>query len=158
MFLIEQKTDLLITIILQYHNNNIYFFSFKFFLFFFVSCFNFMSSIIKMILLADTIGVKPINGIGNLLIHILKLFNIFHHIVNNIRPVYIPKGQKNDLFIGTKEIQQMNSFGYFGNDFFYLKLYNLMKLSYDGYKVSEILFKFICFYHFVYSIFIFKIM
>ncbi|KAJ6637731.1 Huntingtin [Pseudolycoriella hygida] len=74
--------------------------------------------------------------INDLLLHVLKLLNIFYHVFNNIRPVYIPKGQKNDIFISTKEFQLFENFGYFGNDYFYRKLYKLMRQSYDSYKIT----------------------
>lgn len=73
--------------------------------------------------------------INTLLLHVLKLLNIFHHVFNDTRPVYIPKGQKNDIFISTKEFQLFESFGYFGNDYFYRKIYQLLRQSYDSYKV-----------------------
>lgn len=73
--------------------------------------------------------------ISTLLLHVLKLMNIFYHVFNNIRPLYIPKGQKNDIFISTKEFQLFESFGYFGNDYFYRRIYKLLRQSFDSYKV-----------------------
>lgn len=69
--------------------------------------------------------------------------NIYHTILINGKPVFYPKGQKNDFFIGPKEFQLYNHLGYFGNDYFYLKLYNLIKISYDNYKVSIFIFYFL---------------
>lgn len=71
-----------------------------------------------------------------LLSHIVKMLNVFHHVFTNQRPLFIPKGQKTDIFIGSKELNTLNSFGYFGNDYFYLKIYKLLKVSFDAYKVS----------------------
>lgn len=71
-----------------------------------------------------------------LLSHIVKMLNVFHHVFTSQRPLFIPKGQKSDLFIGSKELNVLNSFGYFGNDYFYLRLYKSLKVSYDTYKVS----------------------
>lgn len=75
--------------------------------------------------------------VNNLLNHIMKILNIFHHVIMNIRPVFIPQGQKNDniFFTGSKEFLTFNTFGYFGNDYFYLKIYNLIRISYNSYKV-----------------------
>lgn len=53
----------------------------------------------------------------------------------NQPPIFIPKGQKADIFINAKEAHQLNSFGYFGNDYFYLKIYKIVKASYENYKV-----------------------
>lgn len=75
--------------------------------------------------------------IQSLLYHILKILSIFHHVFTNQRPIFIPKGQKADLFINAKEAHQLNSFGYFGNDYFYLKMYKFVKVSYDNYKVGR---------------------
>lgn len=80
----------------------------------------------------------------DLLKHILKLLNIFHHVFTNTKPVYFPRGQKNDIFIGSKEFQIYNHFGYFGNDYFYLKIYDVVKVSYNNYKVSEIIYFLSC--------------
>lgn len=74
--------------------------------------------------------------INTLLLHVLKLLNIFHHVFTDIRPIYIPKGQKNDIFISTKEFQLFESFGYFGNDFFYRRIYKFLRQSYDSYKIT----------------------
>ncbi|KAG4067967.1 hypothetical protein HA402_010653 [Bradysia odoriphaga] len=74
--------------------------------------------------------------INTLLLHVLKLLNIFYHVFNNTQPLYIPKGQKNDIFISTKEFQLFESFGYFGNDYFYRKIYKLLKQSFDSYKIT----------------------
>lgn len=74
--------------------------------------------------------------VDDLLLHIMKLLNIFHSLLTNSKPIFYPKDQKNDFFIGPKEFQMYNHLGYFGNDYFYLKLYNLIKVSYDNYKVS----------------------
>lgn len=71
-----------------------------------------------------------------LLSHIVKMLNVFHHVYTNQKPLFVPKGQKSDLFIGSKELQLLNSMGYFGNDYFYLNLYRTLRVSFDAYKVS----------------------
>lgn len=72
----------------------------------------------------------------SLIDHNLKLANIFQHILSGQKPLFIPKGQKNDIFMNAKELQALNSRGYFGNDYFYLKIYKMIKLMYDNFKVS----------------------
>lgn len=71
-----------------------------------------------------------------LLIHIMKIFNIYQHILTNKRPLFIPKGQKSDIFANSKEIQMLNSFGYFGNDYFYLKIHKALRSIYENYKIT----------------------
>lgn len=66
----------------------------------------------------------------------MKLLSIFYNVLNNKRPVFIPKGQKPDLFVNSRELQLMNSYGYFGNDYFYLKIYKIVRIIYENYKVS----------------------
>lgn len=71
-----------------------------------------------------------------LLGHVMKLLSIYHNVLNNKRPVFIPKGQKTDLFANSKEQQLLNSYGYFGNDYFYLKIYKTLRIIYENYKVK----------------------
>lgn len=71
--------------------------------------------------------------------HIMKLLSIYHNVLNNKRPVFIPKGHKTDLFVNSKELQMLNSHGYFGNDYFYLKIYKILRIIYENYKVCKTL-------------------
>lgn len=68
--------------------------------------------------------------------HNLKLANIYYHILSGQKPLFIPKGQKHDIFINARELQALNSRGYFGNDYFYLKIYKMIKLMHENFKVS----------------------
>lgn len=68
--------------------------------------------------------------------HVLKILNIFEHLFVNTKPLIIPKGHKADIFLGAKEVASMNNIGFFGNENFYLKLYEILKSSYQNYKVS----------------------
>ncbi|XP_053685344.1 huntingtin isoform X2 [Sabethes cyaneus] len=68
--------------------------------------------------------------------HLLKLMNIYQHLLTNQRPVIISRAQKGDLFMNAKELQLINCFGYFGNDHFYLKLYNVLRNSFESYKIT----------------------
>lgn len=74
---------------------------------------------------------------SSLMGHVMKLLSIFHNVLNNKRPVFIPKGQKSDLFANSKEQQLLNSLGYFGNDYFYLKIYKIIRIIYENYKVND---------------------
>lgn len=74
----------------------------------------------------------------SLLVHVMKLLSIYHNVLNNKRPIFIPKGQKADLFVNSKEVQLLNSYGYFGNDYFYLKIYKILRIIYENYKVISI--------------------
>lgn len=80
---------------------------------------------------------------SSLLGHVMKLLSIFHNVLNNKRPVFIPKGQKADLFANSREQHLLNSHGYFGNDYFYLKIYKILRIIYENYKVMAQLIKFI---------------
>lgn len=75
-------------------------------------------------------------NIRKLLSHVMKLLNIYHYILTNKRPIFIPKGQKADIFVNAKEIQMINSHGYFGNDYFYLKIYKTLRIIYESYKIT----------------------
>lgn len=67
----------------------------------------------------------------------MKILNIFDHLFTNIKPLEIQKGQKGDLFSGSKEQQSLNKIGYFGNNNFYMKLYKCLKSAFDSYKVRK---------------------
>lgn len=72
--------------------------------------------------------------------HVMKLLSIYHNVLINKRPVFIPKGQKPDLFVNSRELQLINSYGYFGNDYFYLKIYKILRIIHENYKVISSLF------------------
>lgn len=74
--------------------------------------------------------------IQQLIRHVMKLLSIYCNVLNNKRPVFIPKGQKTDLFVNSRELQLINSYGYFGNDYFYLKIYKIVRIIYENYKVN----------------------
>lgn len=68
--------------------------------------------------------------------HIFKLLNIYHHIFLDKRPAFIPERHKTDIFANSKEIQLIQSRGYFGNDYFYLKLFKTIRIIYESFKVT----------------------
>ena len=71
-----------------------------------------------------------------LLVHLLKIINIYGHLVSNTKPLIIPKkGQKNDIFISSKEMSLINYLGFFSNDNFYMKLFLMLKNSHANYQV-----------------------
>lgn len=71
--------------------------------------------------------------------HVMKLLSIYHNVLINKRPVFIPKGQKADLFVNSRELQLINSYGYFGNDYFYLKIYKILRIIHENYKVISLI-------------------
>lgn len=71
-----------------------------------------------------------------LLTHIMRLLNIFQHVLTNKRPVFIAKGQKTDIFVNSREMLMVNSYGYFGNDYFYLKIYKILRSFFESYKTT----------------------
>lgn len=97
-------------------------------------CFSYSHSYIIGKAVAD---FKTNKYVKNLLNHITKMLNIFHHVYTNQKPLFVPKGQKTDLFVGSKELQLLNSWSYFGNDYFYLNLYRALRVSFDAYKVNK---------------------
>lgn len=68
--------------------------------------------------------------------HNMKILSIYHTVLQGRRPVFIPKGHKNDIFTNSKEVLLLNSRGYFGNDYFYLKIYKTVKVLSESYKIN----------------------
>uniref|UniRef100_A0A182M0T8 Huntingtin n=1 Tax=Anopheles culicifacies TaxID=139723 RepID=A0A182M0T8_9DIPT len=75
-------------------------------------------------------------ALNKFIIHLLKLLNIYHHVYTNATPLVINRAQKADIFMNTKELQQINCFGYFGNDHAYMKLYQQVHCSIESYRIS----------------------
>lgn len=71
-----------------------------------------------------------------LLIHLLKLINVYHHIFTATKVITLPKGQKSDIFLSGKDTMKLNNLGYFGNDFVYVKLYRMLKMAFDSRKIT----------------------
>lgn len=70
--------------------------------------------------------------------HIMKIMNIYWHILTEKRPVFVSKSRKSDIFANSKEIQLINSHSYFGNDYFYLKIYKMLRIIYENFKVISV--------------------
>ncbi|XP_055853501.1 uncharacterized protein LOC129917148 isoform X2 [Episyrphus balteatus] len=74
--------------------------------------------------------------IDNILTHTMKIINIYYHLFTNQKPLLFAKVQRNDLFSNAKELAIVNSVGYFGSDYVYIKLYNILKAANDSYKMT----------------------
>ncbi|KFB36381.1 AGAP003681-PA-like protein [Anopheles sinensis] len=74
--------------------------------------------------------------INKFIIHLLKLLNIYHHLFANITPIVINRVQKTDIFMNTKELQQINCFGFFGSDHACMKLYHQVRSSLESYRMT----------------------
>uniref|UniRef100_A0A6B2E671 Huntingtin n=1 Tax=Phlebotomus kandelakii TaxID=1109342 RepID=A0A6B2E671_9DIPT len=71
-----------------------------------------------------------------LLIHLLKVINVYHHIFTGTKVITLPKGQKSDIFLSGKDTMKLNNLGYFGNDFVYIKLYRMLKMAFDSRRIT----------------------
>lgn len=72
----------------------------------------------------------------SLLRHTMKIINIYYHIFTNQKPLIMAKSQKVEIFGNAKELATTTQcLGYFGNDYIYLRLYQMLKSAYDNYKV-----------------------
>uniref|UniRef100_A0A2M4A9U2 Huntingtin n=1 Tax=Anopheles triannulatus TaxID=58253 RepID=A0A2M4A9U2_9DIPT len=74
--------------------------------------------------------------LNKFIIHILKVLNIYHHLFTNMTPIVINRMQKADLFMNSKELQQINCFGYFGGEPVYMKLYQQVRSSLESYRIT----------------------
>ncbi|XP_058837591.1 huntingtin [Topomyia yanbarensis] len=84
----------------------------------------------------ETISAADNEVIDKFIFHLLKLMNIYQHLFGNVKPVVISRAQKGDLFMNARELQLVNCFGYFGGDHFYLKLYSLLRNSFESWKIT----------------------
>lgn len=93
-------------------------------------------------LYCEFMAAKAVDGLVEnddlqfLLEHSLQLMNIFGHIVNNQKPLITHLTQKADLFTSDRELQKMQQTGYFGNKAVYLRIYKLIKVTYETYKID----------------------
>uniref|UniRef100_A0A182RZC5 Huntingtin n=1 Tax=Anopheles funestus TaxID=62324 RepID=A0A182RZC5_ANOFN len=85
---------------------------------------------------SPTHATNDTEAMNKLIIHLLKLFNIYHHVYTNTTPLVINRTQKADIFMNTKELQQINCFGYFGSDHAYMKFYQQVRCSMESYRMS----------------------
>lgn len=80
----------------------------------------------------------PLDGqVQCLTLHALKILNIYAHLLNNTKPLIVPNRNKGtDLFTSSRELAIINSIGFFSSEQFYLKLYLVLKSSYDSYRMT----------------------
>jgi len=101
-----------------------------------VSCQCDMLEIISSLIAVECINTGKVKDIKNeFLGHLMKILNIYTHLVSNMKLVIIPKTM-GDLFISSKEHPFINNYGHFSSDHFYLKLYLVLKSSYESYRMT----------------------
>ncbi|CAD6992540.1 unnamed protein product [Ceratitis capitata] len=74
--------------------------------------------------------------LDQLLVHIMKILNIYYHLITQQKPQLFVKVQKSDIFVNAKELALVQSIGYFGSDYIYIKLYNILRSANDSYKIT----------------------
>uniref|UniRef100_A0A182PKS6 Huntingtin n=1 Tax=Anopheles epiroticus TaxID=199890 RepID=A0A182PKS6_9DIPT len=92
--------------------------------------------IVAVLSSSTTNAVTDGESMNKFIIHLLKLLNIYHHVYTNTVPLVVNRTQKADIFMNTKELQQINCFGYFGADHAYMKLYQQVRCSMESYRIS----------------------
>ena len=70
------------------------------------------------------------------LLHLLRILNIFGHLLTNTKPVVVPKQKSKDIFMSSKELAIINSLGLFSSDHFYLKLFLVLKNSFESFRMT----------------------
>ncbi|KAG5669568.1 hypothetical protein PVAND_017455 [Polypedilum vanderplanki] len=100
-----------------------------------ISCQCDMLEVLAALIEADGIQNGTFKDNNEFLTHLLKICNIYAHLVNNTKLLIVPKG-KTDIFTSAKELALINSLGFFTNDHFYLKFYLVIKSSYDSYRMT----------------------
>lgn len=101
------------------------------------------SSLLSGYMLASTLSFdQPERSLqlqlDQVLVHVMKILNIYYHLITQQKPQLFVKVQKSDLFANAKELALVQSVGYFGSDYIYIKLYNILRSANDSYKVSVI--------------------
>ena len=101
-----------------------------------VSCQCDMLEVISTLIGSNVVLFGSSSDYNEFLLHILKILNIFGHLITGIKPLMIPKSKSKDIFTSSKELAMINSLGFFSNDHFYLKLYLVLKSSYESYRMT----------------------
>lgn len=70
-----------------------------------------------------------------LLGHSVKMLNIYQHVIGGTKPLFVPRGQKQDFFSSARDMHAFMATGYFGNDYFYLHLYDAVLAAYGSYRL-----------------------
>lgn len=102
-----------------------------------ISCQCDMMEIISSLIVAEG-RIENSLDTSEFLKHIMRIVNIYGHLLTNTKPLLIPKGTKtkSDIFMSSKELAHINSIGFFSNDNFYLKLYLVLKNSIESYRIT----------------------
>lgn len=101
-----------------------------------VSCQCDMLEVISVLIGSNGVLLASSSDHNEFLLHILRILNIYGHLVTGTKPLIIPKTKGKDIFTSSKELAMINSFGFFSNDHFYLKLYLVLKSSYESYRMT----------------------
>ncbi|CAO1418775.1 unnamed protein product [Diamesa serratosioi] len=103
-----------------------------------LSCQCDMLEVCSALVAAENIMQPHAINTESFLVHLVKIINIYGHLVSNTKPLIVAKSQKskNDLFASNKELAIINSIGFFSGDPFYLKLYLILKSSYESYRIT----------------------
>lgn len=101
-----------------------------------VSCQCDILEVISALIGSNGVLLSSPSDYNEFLLHILKIINIYGHLVTGTKPLIIPKTKSKDIFTSSKELAMINSFGFFSSDYFYLKLYLLLKSSYESYRMT----------------------
>lgn len=75
-------------------------------------------------------------NVNEFLLHLLRILNIFGHLLSNTKPLLMPKQKSKDIFTSSKELATINSLGFFSSDHFYLKLYLVLKSSFESFRIT----------------------
>ena len=103
-----------------------------------LSCQCDMLEVCSALIAAENIMQLQSIDTASFMVHLVKIINIYGHLVSNTKPLIVAKSQKNknDLFASNKELAIINSTGFFSSDPFYLKLYLILKNSYESYRIT----------------------
>lgn len=96
-----------------------------------VSCQCDMIEVIAILIGANGI-LKTACDPKEFLLHLLRILNIYGHLVTNTKPLIVPKQKTKDIFTSSKEQAMINSLGFFSNDYSYLKLYVALAKSFEN--------------------------
>lgn len=101
-----------------------------------VSCQCDMLEVISALIGANGVLLSTSPDYNEFTLHVLRILNIYGHLVSGAKPLIIPKTKSKDIFTSSKELAMINSLGFFTNENFYLKLYLVLKSSYESYRMT----------------------
>lgn len=97
-----------------------------------VSCQCDMIEVIATLIAANGILNPTCVESNEFLHHLMKILNIYGHLVTNTKPLIVPKQKSKDIFTSSKEQAIINSLGFFSCDYIYLKLYVALMKSHEN--------------------------